>query len=120
MNCITKLSKCMKNLITLNWATMLLLTLTCFSCERSLDSELPPCIQEIIDADTWSHSIETIRVQKVKKELHYWMNTGVGSLDGREYFLNSQCDTICWTTSFNPSVCDEDYDHQKWQTIWPE
>lgn len=55
----------------------------------------------------------------VDNEFHYWLNTGAMALDGPEYIIDADCDTVC---SFNmlPPACFSDYKDRDWELVWEE
>lgn len=99
---------------------ILFCTLIAFSCGKNsaeISTTVPSCIQQIIDNNSESHSIQTIRVQKSGDRLHYWLNTDDRFLDGSESIINDNCDTICSLGGFLPPDCAKNYD-DSWVVIW--
>lgn len=81
--------------------------------------DVPSCIAEIIDDPILSASLKTVRVQELDNELHYWLNTDFVEVDGEEFIVNAQCDTLCFYCGFCvPPDCTSDYTIDDWETIW--
>ncbi|MEL6945767.1 MAG: hypothetical protein AAFO82_24195, partial [Bacteroidota bacterium] len=96
-------------LLLICWVLFLL------SCEKSeFDGKIPSCIW-----DTFSQSFIDIKMQKINGEKHYWLHTGDIHIDGIEYIVNSQCDTVCIVCAeCLPPDCLSEYDDKDWKVIW--
>ena len=82
---------------------------------------VPICVSDIINDPILSLSLKTVRVQELDNELHYWLNTDFVEVDGSEFIVNDQCDTLCFLCGFCvPPDCASDYDDANWTTIWEE
>ncbi|MEO5906192.1 MAG: hypothetical protein ABIQ11_05665 [Saprospiraceae bacterium] len=95
--------------------TCLILIIFLISCNKkdeSIITELPECIE-------LSGALKTVRVQNVKNELHYWLNTDFAQSDGPEYVVNINCDTLCtFCGECIPPNCAKKYDFESWVIIW--
>jgi hypothetical protein len=103
--------------------SFLILILTTTSCEKTKNcsDQLPDCINEILQNASKSKDIKTIKVQSVKEECHYWLNTGAMNYDLVEYIVDSKCDTVCfYCGECEPPECSDDHPFDKWETIWPQ
>jgi hypothetical protein len=111
--CLFKKTKVMKRLL------IVFFVLFGVSCTSNYKEDIPDCIQEIIDNDISPVPIKTIQVQKIKGELHYWLNTDASHWDGGEFIVNNICDTVCVICGecFLPE-CYDDYDFSAWEIIW--
>jgi hypothetical protein len=97
----------------------ILLLSSCCKNENNCNGDLPACISKIIQDDSISESIKTIKVQNIDGECHYWLNTGAMAWDGVEYIVNDKCDTICGIGGFLISQdCSINYDFDKWEIVW--
>ena len=89
------------------------------SCTKEVSKELPPCIKNITEDSVKSVSLKTVKVQRVRGELHYWLNTDYRHMDGLEFIVNEQCDTLCsFCGECIPAECIDDYCEDDWVTIW--
>lgn len=105
----------MKNLIFL---LAIILIGGCCEPDESNNSDIPNCISEIIENSELSNNLKSVEVQEIDSELHYWLKTDFIESDGREFIVNSQCDTICSFCGFCVQAeCASDYD-ESWMTIW--
>lgn len=76
---------------------------------------LPECITELIELD----SSLKIQIQEVNSETHFWLNTGAININGSEFIVNEQCDTVCFFPfGFMYLECLNDY-NGSWDLIWP-
>ncbi len=93
----------------------LILAIILSSCnvgDQCSSKELPECIE-------LSEDLKTVRVQKVKGELHYWLNTDFVHFDGIEYIVNNKCDTVCsFCGECIQANCANDYEWESWEIIW--
>lgn len=96
---------------------LIVLLASCAKSDKEIDTNVPACIQSILDNSNLSADIKTIRVQETNDELHYWINTDARHLDGLEFVFNTNCDTICSLGGFIPIECTEEYDGN-WMIIW--
>lgn len=100
------------------------LTLALVSCEKDkvcscVKEDLPLCIQEMIADSTITAGLQTIQRTTVNGEYHFWLNSGASAMDGAEYIVNSQCDTICyWLCFCPPAPCSSDYDMGNFEVVW--
>ncbi len=98
--------------------SIILLLSACDNSNEMINTEIPVCIQEIIDEPELSSELKTVRIQEANNELHYWLNTDFRHADGIEYIVNSSCDTICsFCGECLPPGCSREYD-ENWITIW--
>lgn len=96
-----------------------ILLASCSESNDNGDSNIPSCIQEILDDPVLSSDLKTIRVQENNDELQYWLNTDATFFDGVEFIVNSQCETVCsFCGECFPPLCASDYDFESWITIW--
>lgn len=88
------------------------------SCDkRTIETEilLPVCVMEMTsDPDQaprtiWANSIGTTNF--------FWLSTGVGALDGAEFVVNNNCDTICINTGWAPTCLNVPFE-EEWTVIW--
>lgn len=94
----------------------LLIYASCRKCDND-PVKLPVCIEQLLENDS-SVSIRRVRLNDIDGELHYWMNTDYILLDGEEFILNNQCDTVCRMSGLGPTaVCLSLYT-KPWKTIW--
>lgn len=104
----------MKNLIPI--IALLLL----FSCKSKDDQDnlIPDCIQEQIENEA---TLMAVLTQEVDGEIHYWLNTGVLSLDGTEFIVNNNCEEVCQFCGLCvPPNCNDDYNADEWTVIWEQ
>lgn len=110
------------NCLTMNKFLLLLLLFTSCACKKREEalSNLPACLQTLVADQQQSVGLETIRVQKIKGEKHYWLNTDARHLDGAEYIVNASCDTVCLIcTECGPPECMKKYGAEEdWKIIW--
>jgi len=67
-----------------------------------------------------SEGLKTIQVQRLNNRNHYWLNDDVRFVDGIEYVVSNQCDTVCGLGGFFPPGCASDYDAEGWEVIWSQ
>lgn len=93
-----------------------------FSCSQyeNINTEVPTCIQEIIDDSLSYIPLKTVRVQKEDGELHYWLNTDARHWDGGEEIISSSCEIICIFCGECTGSCESDYKEDEWIIIWSE
>ena len=85
---------------------------------NTINTDIPVCVQGIIDNPEQSSDLKTIKVQEVNGELHYWLNTDFTHFDGVEFILNSNCNVICsFCGEYIPAECIDEYDTD-WIIIW--
>ena len=103
--------------------TVFLFVLALMACNSSdipIDTNIPICVQKILDSAESRVDLRTVRVQVLDNELHYWLNTDFTFFDGVEYIVNSSCDTICsFCGECFQAECATEYD-DSWITIWEE
>ena len=84
----------------------------------------PECIKEKIDAYAADSSLFFIRVYKtaIDNGEHFWFNTKAVQIDGAEFILNEQCDTVCgYCGECVPADCIDDYPgygSDEWELVW--
>jgi len=84
-----------------------------------INTEIPECIQIIIDDNLSYVPLKTIRVQKKDGELHYWLNTDARHWDGGEAIVTATCDTICgFCGECIEAECAGEYEEDEWVIIW--
>ena len=96
-----------------------------FSCgDDDTASGTPDCIQEKIDEYAANESLAPIAVYKttIGDEEHFWFNTEAVHVDGAEFILNAQCDTICgYCGECIPADCISEYPaygDDEWEFVW--
>jgi len=100
----------------LRFVVIILLLASC--SKATIDTDIPVCIQDILDDSELSSDVKTIRVQENSTELEYWINTDFTFFDGVEYIVSAQCDTLCaFCGECFPGACTNDYD-DTWVVIW--
>lgn len=83
-------------------------------------SELPECISEYTEGiEPGSVPFFFIKTQSINEEVHYWINTGANAVDGDEYILNNNCDTVCYYGGWINPECINNYTFDAWETVWP-
>ena len=106
----------------MNKLLLLLLLFTSCACKKDEEalSNLPTCLQTLLANQQQSLGLQTIRVQKIKGEKHYWLNTDARHLDAPEYIVNASCDTVCLIcTECGPPECMKKYGKEEdWKIIW--
>lgn len=99
----------------------IILLSSCSESNEDIDTSIPTCIDEILEDSNLPEDIVSIRVQENDDELHYWISTGVMEVDGVEFIVDSQCDTVCSLGGFVQSPdCAGDYGRDSWVIIWEE
>lgn len=100
------------------------LILFIISCDCNHDTDdlknlpLPDCIDNMLSNSPRAADLQTIRAHKLGGEIHYWLNTDFMQMDGVEYIVNMNCDTICGFCGYClPSPCAKAYCGD-WQVIW--
>lgn len=85
-----------------------------------INDNLPKCIDEILADSTKIRTLKTIQTIAVKNEIHYWLNTNASFVDGSEFIVNEQCDTVCSIGGRgNSQECLLDYeDVEMWKIVW--
>lgn len=110
------------NCLTMNKSLLLLLLFISCACKKREEASpnLPACLKTLVADKQQSASLQTIRLQKIKGEKHYWLNTDARHLDGAEYIVNASCDTVCLIcTECIPPECMKKYgDEEDWKIIW--
>lgn len=88
--------------------------------EVIIDDNLPTCIEQILTDSTNLVSLVTIQATVVDNKIHYWLNTNFRQLDGSEFIVNEQCDTLCSFGGWiNTQECLMDYnDVEMWKIVW--
>jgi hypothetical protein len=79
---------------------------------------LPPCIENIIDSADPDIPVLEIRTQTVGAEVHYWIFTGINALDGNEYIVDENCNTLCVIRGWFYDPCIAEYNESGWLTVW--
>ena len=106
----------------MNKLLLVLLLFTSCACKKREEalSNLPACLQTLVADKQQSVGLEAIRVQKIKGEKHYWLNTDARHLDAAEYVVNASCDTVCFIcTECAPPECMKKYGAEEdWKIIW--
>lgn len=100
---------------------VLTISVSFFSCEKKKEilSEVPACIQAILEDDAQMENIKTIRMQPVNGIPQYWLNTDFMHFDGAEFIVDANCDTTCLLCGeCFPPECMEDYNYEDWVIIW--
>jgi hypothetical protein len=111
----------MKNYSLFAGLIFILFTGILFSCEKRTEesTELPECIESIIEDSILSMDLKTIRVQYVNQEAHYWLNTDFMHFDGGEFVIDASCDTTCILCGeCFPPACNDNYNFEDWLIIW--
>lgn len=93
------------------------LLLACNNVNESINTDIPSCLQNILDDPELHDEVNSIRVQEKSNELHYWINTDARFLDGLEWIVNAQCDSICSLGGFMTQECARKY-NTNWVIIW--
>jgi len=93
------------------------------SCKKSDDAivteNLPTCIEEILMDSISMAWLTTIQATVVDNKIHYWLNTGASQVDGSEFIVDEQCDTLCAFGGWLPSDCVWDEESfEGWQIVW--
>jgi len=105
-------------MVRIAFVFIVILITSCSSSDEPIDTSLPSCIEEILANPELSEDIKTIQVQRLDNESHYWLNNDIRFVDGIEYIINNQCDTVCGLGGFVPPPCSSDYDNDSWEVIW--
>lgn len=82
------------------------------------DSEIPDCVQSILDNNDPNEPVVSIKFQEIDGENFYWLNTGAMAYDGFEYIVDENCDTVCQIGGWFPQECMNNFDNEKWGEIW--
>ncbi len=91
------------------------------ACSQSteISTEVPVCIQLMLDDQDPFVEIKTVQVQEVAGELHYWVNTDATHWDGVEDIVNNQCERLCqFCGECLFPECTKQYKDNKWTIIW--
>lgn len=106
----------MTTLIKISLLSALLSFIAC-NPEVIFDPSIPQCIKDIV-SDPATQPL-TIKSQVSDNGQHYWINTGDMDIDGSEYIVGKQCDTICYMCGecLLPD-CMSEYKSGNWITIW--
>jgi hypothetical protein len=89
----------------------------CKKDEGSQQTQIPSCIQDIIDGA--GNGLLAVKRTEINGENRYWLNTGAMAWDGSEAIVNESCDTVCMLCGFClPPPCTSDYNNAVWETIW--
>jgi len=86
-------------------------------------SNLPDCVQDIVNTDSANETLRTVKKQVFNDEDHYWLNTGDMELDGVEFVVNSECDTICSLGGFYPHpipIPEACGNFDNWEVVWEQ
>jgi hypothetical protein len=80
---------------------------------------LPQCIEEMIADTSVTNHLQSIQRTTVGNEQHFWLNSGASAVDGPEFIVNEQCDTVCyWLCFCEPPACADDYDINDFEVVW--
>ena len=85
------------------------------ACNKNAKTnQLPDCLNII------SPEIQTIKLQIVNGEKHYWLSKNSGVADIPEAVINEECDTVCYLGgySIDPISCRTNYSFDDWVIIW--
>jgi hypothetical protein len=97
------------------------LTIYSFTCHKDSlhQTDLPECIQNMINDLNVNSKLLSISTQTVSGEVFYRLNTGALAYDGCDYVINAQCDTVCTLCGFQmPQECWNKYEEKQWKLIW--
>ncbi|HRI01335.1 MAG TPA: hypothetical protein PK006_09825 [Saprospiraceae bacterium] len=97
---------------------LFLISCHCKTEDELINITLPDCIQSIIIDPKASVGLKTVQAQKVNGNVHYWLNTDLTHVDGAEYIINNQCDTVCYFCGeCQIPDCSKKYT-SNWVLIW--
>ena len=101
--------------------TILLFLFSACTKNRVLErSEIPSCIQDLIEEDSEIKSIKTVKSQELNGVNHYWINTDAMHFDGIEIIISSSCDTLClFCGECLLPPCVNEYTNE-WVNIWEQ
>ena len=91
------------------------------SCEKKVEvsTDLPDCVEDILEDSILSKDLKTIRIQMVDGQPHYWLNTDYMFFDGGEFVIDASCDTTCVLCGeCFPPACNDNYVFEDWLIIW--
>ena len=100
--------------------TFLVISFIMTSCTDANDNcnELPTCIDDLT-TDLPNETLKTVKVQTIDDERHFWLNTDALHVDGPEYIVNENCDTLCYFCGECVDLdCAKIYDPADWNTLW--
>ncbi len=103
---------------------LLFIFLLIFSCTKKDNSEIenleiPDCVEQLTIDNQGGLTIQRVRVQKVKNEFHFWLNTDVLQADLTEFVVDEKCNLVCrFCTECIELNCLKDYEYDEWITIW--
>lgn len=104
------------------FAAFLLISIA--ACQKDDDcscsgGDLPPCIEEMIADTSVTNHLQSIQRTQVGNEQHFWLNSGAAAVDGLEFIVNEQCDTVCyWLCFCVPPACADNYDINNFEVVW--
>ncbi len=103
---------------------LLFIFLLIFSCTKKDNSEienleLPDCVEKLTIDNRRGPAIQRVRVQEVKNEFHFWLNTDVLQSDLSEFVVDEKCNVVCtFCSECNEPLCSKEYEYDDWVTIW--
>lgn len=110
----------MKYIIIFSFIFALFMVMACKKNDEAINNDLSVCIEQILKDSMNLITLKTIQTTVVNNEIHYWLNTDFRQLDGSEYIVNEQCDTVCSFGGWiNTQECLMDYNNVgMWEIVW--